>query len=621
MVAVTQNSAGDRSRWRGVLFAVLCLTGIAWLIYHCFPDFHYYATTSLWTDEIYSIHDFSGRGPLYCLLDWHTPNNHMLFNALNTVVMGGATMDPFRARLLTFICVGLTLVIGVFYFGKRGHWLAALLFGWVLIGDNPMFSITLTARGYGMLGLFALLVCILVARCVTTKRHRLLIPLGASVVLGTWTLPPFVFFGGTALLLLFLLRRDWRTLVTGGVSLAAILMIYVPSYLRFWRTASPDTALTVGDFFHLDAPLRMVAMFVPGGNGDSITAVSILSFSALIGLPLLLWWLVNKSSEKHSGESFASACSKQAEALALSLLSLASLGAFGLALIVKGILFRNLAFMLIPMTFVIGDSLSFILEDFQGKAGITLRFAMATLFLGLIVLQTGLHEARRPKFPREAWRNTAAVIESLDLNTKTFFHTGRSEYLDYHLHGPPLTSTDTFDQEAFLAGDLVVTDCGPIPESGIRFEGQKLTGRAIDITLPQLRWDFQRVSFVPPDSKGVASLTVKQKPGTTSQRTFLIDVKLERTANWKKLFVYSPEDDPRKPPKVKWIPASSDHPVQLTEQNVHYVSGQLWEIDLTNGKLDPEAYVTELVVSYYTLVPLPNGPDLMVWCSEESALP
>ena len=88
----------------------------------------------------------------------------------------------------------------------------------------------LGARGYGLIFLFAMLSCVAFAEWLRTRRKVWLNLLAVLCVLGTYTLPFYVVFAGGLLLLAFLYRPSRETFLAGLVSLAAILMLYLPIF-------------------------------------------------------------------------------------------------------------------------------------------------------------------------------------------------------------------------------------------------------------------------------------------------------------------------------------------------------------------------------------------------------
>ncbi len=595
-----------------LLEALLCVLTSAWLIFQCVPEIHHYATSSLWTDEIYSVTAFTSQGFIHCLTDWHAPNNHMLFNALNSLFPGADSLNPLRMRLLSMVFVALALAIAFVAHGRKGHWLTALLVCWVLIGSDAMLDVSFTARGYGLLNLFALIFCLLVPLYTATWKPVYLVLLSLTVVLGSWTVTSFVFFGGPVLLFLFLLKRNWQTLIAGGATLAAILAIYVPPYLKVLKRPEFQDNFFPGQFHELAAPLKAIASFFPMGNNLLVAGILLAGMAVF---PVLFWYLQRESSSGNKGPAETTR-QDHAEFLSMALLAAGVLSAYAIALILKRPLFRTTAYLLIPLTIVWGESLFRLLRAVRWKPALV-RAAVTLAFVTAIVFQTHARTQGRRLLPIEAWGEMVDVLERLNLLEKPYYGVGRPDTLYLHFPGAPPETIPQLDESAFQSGKLVVVDSGPPPEDGSRFEGRKITGRAVDLTVPQLRWEYQRISFVPPDRQGVADLSVREKPGTDSHRTFEVHATLTPgKAGCGHLFLYSPNNDSRKPPKVKWLTMAGTWRT-LKDERIHSVTEELWELDLTELNGASESGVTELTFSYYIRAPMPDGPALKVWCPEE----
>jgi hypothetical protein len=83
---------------------VLSLVPFLWLMGRAM------ATTSLGNDELYTILQFSSRGPWVSWTDYHVPNNHVLFNLLNAVTPDTASLNSLRARFWSFVFTGVAIL-------------------------------------------------------------------------------------------------------------------------------------------------------------------------------------------------------------------------------------------------------------------------------------------------------------------------------------------------------------------------------------------------------------------------------------------------------------------------------------------------------------------------------
>ena len=137
-----------------------------------------------------------------------------------------------RARLLSFVSVPAALSDFVAYGGKRG---------WLLPeSPAPVCSLATSRDGHRPRGLRL--------RVYSSVRHawfpafaewiahlrRLITVMVVSCVLGTYTLPFYVVFGGGLLLLSFLFRPSRKTFLAGFLSAVAILMLYLPIITKIY---------------------------------------------------------------------------------------------------------------------------------------------------------------------------------------------------------------------------------------------------------------------------------------------------------------------------------------------------------------------------------------------------
>jgi hypothetical protein len=174
----------------GLLIGLVILAGLVSFQKYLFAM----ATTSLWTDELWSVLHYSARGPLAVVTEYHEPNNHIFFNLLNALTPGRSSVDPLRARFWSFAAVTALLAGFLAYFSRRRVPLWGLA-PFLLFAAGPEFlDLMLQARGYGLLSLFALAASVLAVEHVQSGRPRTLPFLGVVSVLGAWTVPTFVFF-------------------------------------------------------------------------------------------------------------------------------------------------------------------------------------------------------------------------------------------------------------------------------------------------------------------------------------------------------------------------------------------------------------------------------------------
>jgi len=206
-------------------FAVIAVT-----VMHLFLYLEQMMSSSMWTDELGSIKFFFARGPWYVVTHYPIPRNHIFFSLLSSLIPGAGAgiVDPIRAQGISYVFAAV-LGVGIlwYFFRQRRYFEGALMFGiWGLSGD--LIQLSLQARGYGLLGLFAFCSSVLAVRFCETRRLRDFVLLGVCTVLGAYTVPSYVFFGGSLMALLCLRERDrWGF----GITVAAagcIVLLYAP---------------------------------------------------------------------------------------------------------------------------------------------------------------------------------------------------------------------------------------------------------------------------------------------------------------------------------------------------------------------------------------------------------
>ncbi len=123
-----------------------------------------YLALDFWNDEIYTLRYFACASFAAVLTDYHVPNNHILFNALNRLylLLIGETdfltllQSPEKLRGLMFVYAGLTLW-GTWKLGARFF---SLLTGLLAVAISattlPYLNFALQIRGYGLSALWLL---------------------------------------------------------------------------------------------------------------------------------------------------------------------------------------------------------------------------------------------------------------------------------------------------------------------------------------------------------------------------------------------------------------------------------------------------------------------------------
>ena len=165
-------------------------------------------------------------------------NNHVFFNLVNALTPGADSVDPARARLWSIVALFTLLGVGCVELWRRGWFLVGAAFFAAFAANPGWLDLVLQARGYGFLGLAALVCCVATWRHLESGGTRSLVVLGAATVLGTWTVPSFVLFGAPLWLALLVATRSVRVLIGGVVTAVAMAVVFLPIIGQVWKEAA-----------------------------------------------------------------------------------------------------------------------------------------------------------------------------------------------------------------------------------------------------------------------------------------------------------------------------------------------------------------------------------------------
>lgn len=342
-------------------------------------------TTSLTTDEFGTIFSYSARGPWHVMTDYDAPKNHIFFNLLNSVTPGRESIAPARARLYSVLAtLGIVVVMAV-YGSRTGRWLEAAAWMAAWAATTSALEMGLLARGYGLLALAAAFSCLAAERFFTTRDGRWLIALAVTTVLGTYTVPGYLFFGAPLLLAVWALDRTRRSFFAGVGAALGILLLYSPVLFAVLGSGSGYGAKYESDFQRWGDIIRAVRVYgLPGSN--TFHTLWILA----AGLPFLV-------------------ASPTPINRALRVVAFATFAAFGILLALKTPPLRMAAFIMVPLAFCV-----------VGGAGEILRRCpwrgVATAFGIALALWLALFPARQAAafryVPLENWSDAAALIDA-----------------------------------------------------------------------------------------------------------------------------------------------------------------------------------------------------------------
>lgn len=265
---------------KSVAFAVVALTLMHMALYAGAM-----AHGSLWTDELGAVKDFFEPGPWHALTSYPIPRNHVFYSFLNSLLPWAGDIDSFRARFLSYVFAGLLGGSILWsYFRRKLYFEGAIIFAlWGLNGE--LIHLSLQARGYGLLCLFALWSALLTLRYTAEKRRTWFFFLTLCTVLGSYTLPSYAFFGLPLLLLLAWRERDrhaWCFTLGGALALAVLYAPIAPQVIR----ATAEYAKNYGEYYtgYNSVVKTFHAYFAPLTRGPLTVLVGLVCL-----LPFIVW--------------------------------------------------------------------------------------------------------------------------------------------------------------------------------------------------------------------------------------------------------------------------------------------------------------------------------------------
>lgn len=441
------------------------------------------ATTSLWADEIFSILNFSGPGPLRAATFYWEANNHVLFNVLAGAMPWRGSVDPLAARALSFAAVlGLLGLLFAFLRRRTGVFVAAVAV-LVLAANQELLDLALQARGYGLASLLALGLSILAIEAVDGGGTRVLAGLAVVAVLGVWTLPTFAFFGAPLLLLVFAVRRDRPSFLAGLGALAGVVLVYAPIAGKVLETARVYDVKWGRQFGTVLAIGEVVRSYVLPSRWPFTPEVSLALLAALAAVVFAPWW------RRDARTRLAGARVVLGGALSF----------FVLCRVMETPLLRSACFVAPVVVLVASLAVGEVWRLLPARAIVSLAAS------GLLLVY-GVQKARHFDYlPMERWRDLSAlIVESFPPGTSV--HVSHNPgYLAAHL-SPGRATAPPFDPEAFETGRLVVADT-PLMGSDERIEAIPGLHDFAVLKLPQRMNAYQALLFAPPEPVSVAAVT------------------------------------------------------------------------------------------------------------------
>lgn len=480
-----------RNAWWKRLTLVLAILLVGLAVVRAWPSWRFMASSSLREDEILNISRYTSKGFAPAVSTYHLARNHIFFNVINGVLPGGGSYTPWRARLVSFVSVLAALTLLVVYAARRG-WAVAGAACAGLVGVNYFAQkILLEARGYGLISLFASVGCIAFAEWLRVKNPRWLTALAVSCVLGTYTLPYYVIFGGALLLLAFAMRPGRDTFLAGFLSVVALALLYAPvagKVLSVFTSYGDDYKGAITDDFH-DFPslFRLIQHFVP---------YEVLRVDALAMAVAALLILGHVSFARYARRSDRQAVAGVALAFLLFVVFCLALGTVPM---------RVAAFTALPMAFLgivmCGSALS-------AKTLVPIRPLVLMLFSAAAGVLIWRSQTAEPLIPRQNWRGLAETIHRLTAeNVPVVSDKKYGRLVEVYLPNERKVSEGGWNPQSLVEGRSVfVEPYFKDGDHGKRVQRENLPPEIRFVTAP-LFINYHRIFFRPPENRGIAKLT------------------------------------------------------------------------------------------------------------------
>ena len=485
---VAERAALPERIWR--IASLICVAAIVSItLYRAWPIWHFKATSSLGEDEIMSIVKYTSRGFVPAVSSYSLARNHILFNVVSSLIPGADSTLPLRARLVSFVSVVASLGGLIAYSAKRGWLLQGLACAGLITVNLFAMDRLLEARGYGLIFLFAMLSCVAFAEWLRTRRKLWLNLMAVLCVLGTYTLPFYVVFAGGLLLIAFLFRPSRETLLTGFLSLAAILMLYLPiagkvySVFTGYRERYKNTFNS--PFQSIEGVYTAFEYFFPVQIG-AVTFV-------LVALITLLYLAFGRFAPRF-------------DRLTLAGVAVAMLGFLAFCLYCKTVPTRVAVFMAAPLAFLAALMTGSLIST---RKLAPVRPVIDMLFTAFVAVTLWKSEISGPLIPSIDWRGVGILIERAFPKDMTVWIWERNRtLLQWNLSSRVKPQAGALDVEALGDGRLIAVEGSLKPsDEQERFRWEDLPQGVRFVTIP-LAVNYQRIFFTPPRRHGIASVSV-----------------------------------------------------------------------------------------------------------------
>jgi hypothetical protein len=471
---------------------LICAMAIAVLtLWRAWPAWKFMATSSLVEDEIVNIARYTSKGFVPALSTYDLARNHVFYNLLSTALPGADSTVPLRARLISLISVAGALALAVAYARRRGWFLAGLATAGLVASNFSVLEVVLEARGYGLIFLWAMIGCIAFAEWMRTGDGVWLKIMAVSCVLGTYTLPFYIVFGGVLLLLSFCYRPSRETFLSGVVSVTTIGMLYLPivsAVYGVFAEYSLKYRRGAANFDSIDGVFQTLQYFFPD------TLLHITAFHLVVFTFLVLLYV--------GFGRFAT----RADRLSLAAIAMAILAFLAFCLLQRVVPIRVTAYLAAPLAFVAlivaGSALS-------TRCLVPFRPFLEVGFSLIVIAALWKSQISEPLIARQNWRDIAIFIErAFPEDIRVWVAGSYGRLLQWNLSSRKKPAEEPFDRAALGSGRLIAVEgFFKAGDKDRRFRWEDLPEGVRFVTIP-LRTNYQRVFFLPPASRKIALISL-----------------------------------------------------------------------------------------------------------------
>jgi len=435
------------------------------------------ATTSLWNDELYTIANFSSKGFTTSITDYHVANNHIFFNVLNAITPFSDSYEPTRARFWSFLFVlSSLLVISIYYFGKKKYLEGSILL-FSILANASILDLGLQARGYGFLFYCALSTSFLHAAYIQSDKTKYLILIGILAVLGTWTVPTYLFFAAPLMLVTFIYKRTAAVFLIGFSTAVVIVALHIPVFSEMLHQMGNYSDQWGKEYATISSVTKTYRkyLFTP------VTRDWVIFLFLFI---TLVWPFIfgRKTTRKD-----------KLVVLASQQMSISIILFFTVCLYLETPMIRTTSFMILPTLTLLVTMLSYVYRNRLTPKLRPFIYIPVSICLGYFVFGNINHFTFKPI---ENWKGVAEFIEFTLPVDMTIAASFRAHYLDMYLSDDYKIVEDISDLD-FLQGSEAIVDGDFLKKDSERFNAADFSPIAAVIQIPQRRGGYQSVAFMP----------------------------------------------------------------------------------------------------------------------------